>query len=187
MPDHRLIARPALGLAAPKTETLGPVRLAEVTDTALASLASRRGREGAVAAIAGQIGLPLPPPGCAASGPIWSAFWLGPDQWMLEAPAATHEDIAVPLRAAFGQAASITEQSGAWVRIDVFAPDLPALFERLSAQDTRAMQPGSATRTVIEHLGTYLIRRPDRMTLLGPRSSADALWHALATAAGSVF
>jgi sarcosine oxidase subunit gamma len=43
---------------------------------------------------------------------------------------------------------------------------------------------GSATRTVIEHLGCYLIRRSaGEATLYGPRSSARSLLHALDVAA----
>ena len=107
---------------------------------------------------------------------------------MIEAPFATHEDIATLLRAPFGDAASITEQTDAWVRFDISAPDLPTLFERLCAFDLRANGPGTATRTVIEHLGCYLIRRSaTTLTLLGPRSSADSLHHAVTTAAHSAF
>ena len=49
------------------------------------------------------------------------------------------------------------------------------------------MQPGDATRTVIEHLGTYVIQGTQGMTVLGPRSAAGSLHHALVTAARSAF
>lgn len=177
-----------LGHFEPLTETLGPLTLREVVDTALASLATRRGREADVAAAAASLGLPLPSPGRAASGPTFAAFWLGPDQWMVEAPFATHEDISAHLRAAFEGAASITEQTDAWVRFDLAAPDLAPLFERLCALDTPAMEPGHATRTVIEHLGCYVICRTlGLFTILGPRSAARSLHHALTTAARSVW
>ena len=192
MPDHRLAPLTPLGHATPHSETIGPVTITEVATTALASLATRRGREADVARAAETLNLPLPGHGHAASGPVYAAFWLGPDQWMVEAPVASHEDILAHLRPVFGNAASLTEQTDGWVRFDLTShnpanADLPALFERLCALDTRAMQPGSATRTVIEHLGTYILRRPDRFTLLGPRSSAKSLLHALITAAHSAF
>jgi sarcosine oxidase subunit gamma len=156
-------------------------------DMALASLASRRGREAEVATLAAAAGLPLPGPRRAAAGAPFSAFWLGPEQWMVEAPHATHEDIVAHLKPVFGDAASITEQTDAWVRFEVAGP-LPPLFERLCNLDLWRFEPGSATRTVIEHLGCYAIRRePDRLTLLGPRSSAGSLHHALLGAARSVF
>ena len=73
------------------------------------------------------------------------------------------------------------------MRFEVTGP-LQPFFERLCNLDLSRFGPGSATRAVIEHLGVYAIRRaPNRMTLLGPRSSADSLHHALVTAARSAF
>ncbi len=54
---------------------------------------------------------------------------------MVEAPFATYEDIAAHLKTLFGDAASITEQTDAWVRLDVSAPNLHPLFERLCNVD----------------------------------------------------
>ncbi|MEY4696840.1 MAG: hypothetical protein RIT14_1268 [Pseudomonadota bacterium] len=186
MPDLRPLT--PLGHDAPQTATIGPVTLTEVVDTALASLATRMGRGADVATAAQGAGLPLPGPGQAAFGTPWSAFWLGPDQWMVEAPFASHEDITAHLRPIFGTAASLTEQTDAWARFDVTGADLPALFERLCAFDLRAAAPGAATRMVIEHLGCYVVLRAQgHVTVLGPRSSAASLWHALETAAHSAF
>lgn len=106
---------------------------------------------------------------------------------MVEAAFETHEDIVAALRPAFGDSASITEQTDAWVRFDLTGTGLAAVFERLCALDVRSMQPGDATRTVIEHLGTYVIRGTKGMTVLGPRSAAGSLHHALVTAARSAF
>ena len=187
MGSLRLKPLSALGREFLSVETIGPVRLAEDMDTALASLASRRGREAEVAERASQAGIPLPGPGQAASQGIWGAFWASPEMWMVEVPFATHEDVAAHLKPIFGEAASITEQTDAWARFDVTGP-LQPLFERLCNLDLGRFGPGSATRTVIEHLGVYAIRRAaHRMTLLGPRSSADPLHHALVTAARSAF
>lgn len=188
MPDLRLHSLTPLGHADPETATVGPVTIAEITTTTLASLATRRGRGADLAAIATAQGIPLPGPGRAEPGNTFAAFWLGPDQWMIEAPFATHEDIVAILRPMFGDAASITEQTDAWVRFDLSGADLPTMFERLCSIDLRGTAPGAATRTVIEHLGCYLIRRADTaLTLYGPRSSAAALYHALTTAARSAF
>ena len=188
MPDHRLKPLTPLGHADPHTETIGPMTITEVTTTALASLATRLGRDADVAQIADAAGIPLPQPGRHQQAKLFAAFWLGPQQWMIEAPFATHEDIAAHLAPLFGAAASVTEQTDGWVRLDVTAPDLPAMFERLCAFDLRAAVPGAATRTVIDHLGCYVIvRATNTMTVLGPRSSARSLHHALMTAARSVF
>ena len=188
MADHRLKPITPLGHDAPHSVTLGPVTIAEVTDTALASLAARLGEAKAVADIADAAGIPLPAPGKAAQGATYAAFWLSPEMWMVEAPFATHEDIVAILKPHFGEAASVTEQTDAWARFDVTGTDLPAMFERLCAFDLRAHGPGSATRTVIEHLGCYVvIRSPGHLSVIGPRSSAALIFHALETAARSAF
>lgn len=175
----------ALGRSSLAFDTIGPFTIAETMDTALASLATRRGREAEVATRAAEAGLPLPGPGQAASQGEWAAFWTGPETWFVEAPYATHEDIAAHLKPLFGDAASITEQTDAWARFEVAGP-LQPFFERLCNLDPDRFGPGSATRTMIEHLGTYAIRRAsDLMTLLGPRSSAASLHHALLSAARS--
>ncbi len=177
-----------LGHATAIIETIGAVTITENTGTALASLASRLGREAEVAAAANAASIPLPGPGRSEAAATYAAIWLGPEQWMIEAPFATHEDITAILKPIFGEAASITEQTDAWVRFDVTANNLPSLFERLCNFDLRAAGVGAATRTVIDHLGCYVIRRKEtEVTILGPRSSAHSLHHALTTAAKSAF
>lgn len=182
-----LHALTALGRAEPHAETIGTLRLTERVDLALASVAIRKGREGDVAAAAAAAGIPLPPPARRAGGQTFAAFWVAPGMWFLEAPFATHEDIAARLRPIFGEAASITEQTDAWICLDLAAPDLVPLFERLCAVDLAAAPDGLATRTVIEHLGCYLIvMGRGAVRLYGGRSSAGSLVHAIAAAAASI-
>lgn len=177
----------ALGHDVPATVTIGPVTITENPGAALASLASRLGHEADVAQAAKAAGIPLPGPGRAETA-SYGAIWLGPEQWMIEAAFATHEDIVAVLKPIFGEAASLTEQTDAWVRFDLTGTDLAKLFERLCNYDLRRASPGSATRTVIDHLGCYIIRRAEgEVSILGPRSSAHSLHHALITAAKSAF
>ena len=106
---------------------------------------------------------------------------------MIEADFAAHENIEAELKALFGDAASITEQTDAWVRFDVSSPNLLPLFERLCNVDLANATDGFASRTVIEHIGCYLIRRSaTEITLYGPRSSAQSLLHMIETAAHSL-
>jgi sarcosine oxidase subunit gamma len=108
--------------------------------------------------------------------------------WFVDAPYATHELIADLLKSALGDAASITEQTDAWVAFDLAAPDLGPVIERLCNVDFPKVPTGHATRTVIEHLGVYLIKHgPGAARLYGPRSSAESLMHALEAAAHSVY
>ena len=185
--DDALQQMTALGHAAAKVLDIGPYRIAERFDVALASLATRRGHDGDVAKAAKAANVPLPKPSTAIAGQPFSGFWLAPDMWMIEAHFDSHEDIAAHLKTVFGGAASITEQTDAWVRFDVTGGNLVSLFERLSNLDLAALPEGHCSRTVIEHLGCYLIKWPTaEVTLYGPRSSAQSLLHALEVAANSV-
>ena len=84
----------AFGLTVPTVRQIGPCRIAERLDTALASVTARRGRAGDLATAAQAVGLPLPDPARASTGDPFSAFWVAPDMWFVEAPFAGFEDIA---------------------------------------------------------------------------------------------
>jgi sarcosine oxidase, subunit gamma len=177
----------ALGNDAPKTITIGHVTISERFDVALASVAVRRGRDKDLAKAAKTAGLPLPAAANSIAGKIYSTFWMTPEMWMVEAPFATHEDISAYLKQALGETASITEQTDAWVRFDIASENLTPLMDRLCNIDLATKANGFASRTVIEHLGVYLIKRSDlEITLYGPRASAQSLLHALEVTAKSV-
>lgn len=182
-----LHALTALGERAPLTHTVGSLRIEERFDVALASVASRRGRAEDVARAAAAAGIPLPVPATWQAGPVFSTFWVAPEMWFVEAPFGSHEDFAAHLVPLFGGAASVTEQTDAWVRFELTDTAMPRLMERLCNVDFVARPDGFATRTVIEHLGCYLIRKSSTaVTLYGPRSSARSLLHALEVTAESL-
>ena len=187
MAKHALKPLTALGHEAPKLITIGPYLIAERFDVALASLASRHGREKDVAKIAKAAKLALAAAAESETGKNYGSFWLSNDQWMIEADFAAHENIESELKALFGDAASVTEQTDAWVRYDVSAPALQPLFERLCNVDLVKAADGFASRTVIEHIGCYLIKRSaTEVTVYGPHSSAQSLLHVIETAAQSL-
>ena len=180
----------ALGGTSPFDETIGGARIREVSEAAMASLAMLKGQGAAFKkAAASRLG-ELPAPGHAVGhaaghgegGNHASTIWMGPDQYLVEGiDAAT-------LAATFGASAAITDQSDAWVRFDVTGGDVVAMLERLSGADTRRMQAGSATRTAIHHMHCVIVCRAGGtdFTILGPRSSAASLHHALVAAAASL-
>jgi sarcosine oxidase, subunit gamma len=183
-----LMAMTALGRREPTTVVCGPLTISERTDVALASLAARKGRMADLSAAAQKAGVPLPGPATHQQGTPYSAFWTAPDMWFVEAPFATHELIADLLKTAVGDAASVTEQTDAWVAFDLAAPDLAPVLERLCNVDFPKVPTGHATRTIMEHLGVYLIKHgPGSARIYGPRSSAESLLHAIETAAHSAF
>jgi sarcosine oxidase subunit gamma len=176
----------ALGARVPGTVTIGTLTVTERFDVALASVAARRGRMMDLSAAALTIPLPLPGPAVHQAGPIFSAFWIAPEMWFVEAPFATHEAIAATLNAALGETASVTEQTDAWVALDLAAVELAPVLERLCNVDFALVPAAYATRTVIDHLGCYLIKHgPGAARVYGPRSSAKSLLHALETAAAA--
>jgi sarcosine oxidase subunit gamma len=174
----------ALGRREATTVTRGPLTISERTDVALASVAARKGRAADLSTAAQTVGVPLPGPATHQPGAPYSAFWVAPEMWFVEAPYATHELIADLLKTALGDTASITEQTDAWVAFDLAAADLTPVLERLCNVDYASVPTGYATRTVMEHLGVYLVKHgPGAARLYGPRSSAESLLHALETTA----
>ncbi|WP_420584155.1 sarcosine oxidase subunit gamma [Ruegeria sp.] len=180
---HDLVAITALGGTEPRVDTVAGVTCTEVPGVALASVAARMGQESKAAkALSGFIDAPSPEIGAWAGSTI-SAFWAGPDQWMVEAPFDTHEDIASQAKAVMGDAASVTEQTDSWTRFDLAGDGILAVLELLSQLDPRKMNEGSAARCSIHHVGCFLLRRsPDLISIYGPRSSAGSLHHAIVAA-----
>lgn len=182
---HDLTTVTALGGLTPRVDTFDHVTIAENDGLALASVAARRGHENACHTVLAKLIGAVPGPGrCLLHDPE-AGFWIGPDQWMIGAPRETHELLADQLKDQFGDVASITDQSGAWVTFDVTGPAMRDLCERVCAVPIRRMVAGDAQRTMIHQLGCFVIRRAadDHIRILGPRASAGSLHHALITAA----
>ena len=180
---HDLQAMTPLGGQEARTDRVGDVTLSEEVDFALASVTARLGaEEQSQALVTGLIGVDAPGPGHAAGQGV-SAFWTGPDQWMIEAPFATHEDLASRIAIQAGAAASVTEQTDGWCRFDLRGPRLADVFALLCPLDFPMFKGGEATRTSIDHLGCFVVcRAPDHTSVIGPRSAAGSLHHALLTA-----
>jgi len=179
----------ALGGEAPLTDTIGTITIAENAQVALASVAARLGHEAACKKVLKTVlGGTAPNPGKSQLNDRVAGFWTGPDQWMLSAPMTTHEMIADQLKKALGNAASVTEQSGAWVMFDVVGEKMADLCERLCNVPIRRMTTGDVQRTQIHQLSCFVIRHKDEnhIRILGPRASAGSLHHALITSAHSI-
>lgn len=185
---HDLKQITALGSAQARVDRYDHITIAENDGLALASVAARRGREKDCHAVLKKLLGVVPGPGRAQLHDPEAGFWMGPDQWMIGAPRETHEMLADTLKNLLGDAASVTEQSGAWVTFDITGPAMPDMCERLCAVPIRTMTAGDAQRTIIHQLGCFVLRRADddHIRVLGPRASAGTLHHALLTAAHSV-
>jgi sarcosine oxidase subunit gamma len=186
---HSLKPLTPLGNDNPVSVSIGNAQITELTNFAFASLAQRGGKSRPFAAAAKRLfKIKLPAPGHSTSKDDFTVFWSSPEQWFVEAPLATHEDIASILKAEFEESASITEQSGGWCRFDLDGNASTSILERLCSVDTAAMNGNAATRSVIEHIGVFLLCRKigTHFSIYGPRSSAGSLYHALVIAAKSV-
>lgn len=184
---HDLKTITALGGSEPRVDKFQHIAISEIDDLALASVAARLGSESECQKHMKDLLGAVPSPGLAVLRGPESGFWMGPEQWMIEAPKQTHELLADDLKARFGSCASVTEQSGAWVCFDLIGAGLADVTERLCAVPIRKMQTGDARRTIIHQLGCFVIRQTDprQLRILGPRASAATLHHALMTAAES--
>lgn len=185
---HDLKSITALGGTEPRVDTFDHVTITENDGLALASVAARMGHEKACAAVLKKLLGAVPAVGKAVLHDPEAGFWMGPDQWMIGAPRDTYPVLADHLKGLLGNAASVTEQSGAWACFDVVGPAMMDICERLCAVPIRTMVAGDAQRTVIHHLGCFVLKRAaeDHIRILGPRASAENLHHALITAAKSV-
>lgn len=190
MPDVSLYERTALGGTEPLVETWPGFTLAEITETALASLATRRGGGQALrTAIEGAFALALPEPGRRAEGNPLSAVWMGHEQWFVEAPRASTPNIVSVLAEAVGETASITDQGDSWTRLELTGPWTRTVLEKLCPLDLHpsTFPSGAAARTTMEHIGGIIMVLGDGETfvLLTPRSSARSFLANLRHAAES--
>lgn len=172
----------ALGATTAAEHRSGSLRITENAGLALASLARCRD-----ATQPAPMGLALPGPGGWTEGNGIAAFWTGPDQWMIEAQGRAGQDFAADL-AGHAPGCAITEQTDAWVVFEIHSEkgDAPirALMEKLVNIDKDGFGAGHATRTGLDHMGVFVIRRAkDRLAITGARSSAASLWHTLTKAA----
>lgn len=178
-----LTALTPLGAADARTDQIGTITLHEVTDRALASLTCRNNAMHVFSAAASGMNLTLPQAGHWSDGKQ-SAIWTGVDQWLVDAPYGPN--LAQDLKSAFGDSASVTEQTDAWARFDILGAARVDLLERLCPAPSRRMKAGMATRSTVEHIGCLLICSGDRFRLMCARSYAGSLHHALTTVAHSL-
>ena len=112
------------------------------------------------------------------------------NQWFL----CFDDEVPNPVAAAsdlFGKMTSkhlaMTDQSDAWVILALTGPLVYRTLERICPIDcsSPAMPIGTTARTIIEHLGTIILRRPDDAKgnpcfwLMSARSSATSFLHVI--------
>lgn len=174
-----LVASTAFGGTAARVDRLGPVTLTERMDLGLASLALRSGDRPT------PFGMTLAEPGACVAGEATGCFWMAPGQWMIEGQGKAATDFAAEVLAQ-APGCSVTEQTDGWVIVDIDGPAeaLERMRERLVNLPAAALAPGKATRTLMHHMTVFILRRSEgTLTVMGMRSYAGSIWHALAVTA----
>jgi len=184
---HRLNPISPLLSKKPIRKEFGPYSIEEVTSNALASYSLRKGTErDAKKNVEQFMAGPLPDAMSSKFGKI-SSFWIGPSQWMIEASIDTYEDLAGELTQISAGTASVTEQTDAWCRFDLMGDNLADPLSLLCNVDVPSFEGGEVTRCQMDHMGCFLICRDlTNISILGPRSAAESLYHAITAALGAV-
>lgn len=185
---HDLAPLCALGGGHPRIDVFDRITITENAAYAYASIAAHKNGAPALNTVAvKQVGVALPAPGQMTCKADITAIWRGPDQWLLEAPFVTHELMAHDLAIKLAGLAAITEQNDAFVRFDLAGDLCVDVLERLCAVNSQQMVAGNALHAAIEHMTCFIICRIEGnfFSILGTRSSAKSLHHALINAVNS--
>lgn len=188
MPDFQLTAEPPL---AGLDHDYGPVRLAAPADLAIVSLALPQGGEAqAEKTIKAAYGAALPGAGSYATSKDGAArlIRISADQALVLFPHPTPDAERVVASKLKGHAYT-TDQTDAWVAVEVSGPAARLVLERICPLDLHreSFAPDMAQRTVMEHLGVLILRTgEDAFLLLSASSSARSFRHALETSVTNV-
>ena len=188
MAEFSLTAAPPL---AGVDEKFDGIRMRAPKDLAIVAVAlPLGGEEAALKAIAKGYGAELPGPGKTVSATEDDAtlLRLAPDQAFIVFQRAEPDAGAVVAKR-IGDVAYLTDQTDVWCGLEVSGPRARTALERICPIDIHAdaFAVGDAARTVMEHLGTIIIRREqDSFLLLSASSSAGSFLHAVETSIRNV-
>ena len=181
MAEITLEAAPTLGGA---EITVGGNRITERADLALVSVATPMGGDDALAmALESGWSLSPPDPTLSSTAGDTRALRTAPDQILLIFPHATPDAEAL-VQAKLDGAGYTTDQTDAWVVLELSGPDTHAALERLCPidLDPTVFPDGAAARTVMEHMGAIILRQgADSFLVMSANSSAGSFLHAVET------
>lgn len=161
--------------------------LQEYTHFSLASVVARR-NQAERAATAAQQACGTRPPSTPSiqAGPDVAFIWSGPGHWLaLEPPGS--EPVEARFGAMFGTHASVFDQSGSRVLLELHGPHVRDVLAKGVSIDLhpRAFKTGDAAVTTASHLAVHLWQVTDDPVyrLLVVRTYFDSLWRWLAVSA----
>jgi sarcosine oxidase, subunit gamma len=157
---------PLAGLAdrlAEANDAPARIRLAEVPFLTQLTLRVAPGSV-AAAALAGVLGAPLPiaPNTTAVFGAI-EVLWMGPDEWLVTAPAGSEDLVAALERAVGTEHATVVDVSDQRTAIDVAGADARDLLLKGCALDLhpRAFGVGRCAQTLLARAQVVLVPRTE--------------------------
>lgn len=127
----------------------------------------------------------LPAPGRVAEREGALALAIAADQWLVE---IAGDGGGGETAAALAPGAAVTDQSDAWVAVDLDGALSRAALERICPIDLApaAFGADAVARTVMAHLGVIIRRRGPGFRLYSARSSARDFAHAIETSLRNV-
>lgn len=181
MADVDVTLAPRVRLGSADLE-IGATRIRARDDLAFVSVAIPQSGENALSeALNSGWGLALPDPNMTSLAGDIRAVRTAPDQMLLLLPNA-EPDAERRVRGTLGGTGYTTDQTDAWIILELAGPDLGAALERLSPVDLSPMAfpVGAAARTVMEHMGVLVVRTSeDAVLLASAASSAESFLHAI--------
>lgn len=151
----------------PLPHAKGGMTLSLMDPGPLTSIAPLRGQGAATASAMTAAGLPWPSAGEIAMDAGASVQWFGRDLWLLAGRPAPD----LPM-------AALTDQSDAWVTLELTGPRIAEVMARLVPIDLRltAFPEGSATRTEMHGMMVALARTgPQALRIMAFRAMARTL------------
>ncbi|MCP4316902.1 MAG: sarcosine oxidase subunit gamma [Hyphomicrobiales bacterium] len=172
-------------------QQFGTLEIVELNGLALVSVATPLdGEEELKKAMTTAHKAELPAVGSSTQSSVDDTRFLGLQPGQMFAMFAHDGDRAVEFVAKkLGETGYYTDQSDSWVILQLSGADVRTALERICAIDLQdsAFPVGAVTRTVMEHLGTIIMRTGhDTFVLLSARSSAKSFLHAVLTSVNNI-
>jgi sarcosine oxidase subunit gamma len=127
--------------------------------------------------VAKVLGVSLPTVPCTSVGSgVYEVLWLGPDEWLILAPAGSAPELMIALREAIGsEHAAVTDVSAQRTTVQLSGPGARELLAKGCAIDLHpaASPEGSCVQTLLAQTGIIIVVRDGTATdfLLLVRSS----------------
>jgi len=161
---------------------IGDNQIKERNDLAIVSVATPLGGENALAqSLQDSWNLPLPTPTVASQNSDTFAIRTAPDQLFLVFPHSQPDAEPVVAHRLSGTGYT-SDQTDVWVVLDIRGPDTIAALERICPLDAAHMPTNGSARSIMEHMGTLILRLEERrFWLFSGSSSAASFLHAVET------